>query len=206
MDNSEALFNRISRVYGWFYGRQKRGFEEAISRASSALDLSRFRSALDVGCGTGALCSVLAGLGLEVTGLDQAEEMLEVARSKPGHQGIHFHRGSALTGLPFEHDRFDVSFASHVAHGMKAVNRARLYAEMSRVTRHAVVIHDYASPGTWITALLEWLEKSDYRHFLSEALEEMIHCRRGPLACFESVRLVPIGKSVAWYICVPSRG
>jgi len=41
------------------------------------------RSVLDIGCGTGTFCCVLACLGYSVTGLDPALASLEIARSKP---------------------------------------------------------------------------------------------------------------------------
>lgn len=41
------------------------------------------RSVLDIGCGTGTLCCVLAWLGYSVTGLDPALASLDIARSKP---------------------------------------------------------------------------------------------------------------------------
>jgi SAM-dependent methyltransferase len=41
------------------------------------------RSVLDIGCGTGTFCCVLACLGYTVTGLDPALASLEIARSKP---------------------------------------------------------------------------------------------------------------------------
>lgn len=41
-------------------------------------------SVLDVGCGTGTLCCLLARQGKEVTGLDPAQAELEIASAKPG--------------------------------------------------------------------------------------------------------------------------
>lgn len=41
------------------------------------------RSVLDIGCGTGTFCCVLACLGYAVTGLDPALASLDIARSKP---------------------------------------------------------------------------------------------------------------------------
>lgn len=41
------------------------------------------RSVLDIGCGTGTFCCVLACLGYTVTGVDPALASLEIARSKP---------------------------------------------------------------------------------------------------------------------------
>lgn len=43
---------------------------------------------LDVGCGTGTLACTLAQRGIEVVGLDPAAASLEVARHKPGADGV----------------------------------------------------------------------------------------------------------------------
>jgi ubiquinone/menaquinone biosynthesis C-methylase UbiE len=48
-----------------------------------ALAGSRPRTVLDLGCGTGALCCALAERGHEITGVDPAAAMLDVARRKP---------------------------------------------------------------------------------------------------------------------------
>ena len=42
------------------------------------------RSVLDIGCGTGTFCRLLAQRGVEVIGVDPAASSLEVARSKTG--------------------------------------------------------------------------------------------------------------------------
>lgn len=200
-EDSRPLFEGIAGLYGLFYRRQKRGFRRAVARAEESLDIRCFRSALDVGCGTGALCEVLHSLGLETTGFDQAARMIAFARSRPGNRGVRFVQGNALQGLPFEDRYFDLSFATHVAHGMGREARLRLYAQMSRVTRHAVVIHDYAGTGSPLTALLERLERSDYRYFVARAGEELTALADGPGALFEEVRSVPVGKGTIWYVC-----
>jgi SAM-dependent methyltransferase len=57
------------------------------------------RSVLDVGCGTGTFACLLAGRGLDVTGLDPAGASLDVARAKPGADRVRWlHRDA--TGLP----------------------------------------------------------------------------------------------------------
>ncbi|MCL2469335.1 MAG: bifunctional 2-polyprenyl-6-hydroxyphenol methylase/3-demethylubiquinol 3-O-methyltransferase UbiG [Alphaproteobacteria bacterium] len=52
---------------------------------------------LDVGCGGGLVAEALARLGARVTGLDQGEAVLEVARAHAREQGldIAYHQGSA---------------------------------------------------------------------------------------------------------------
>jgi 2-polyprenyl-3-methyl-5-hydroxy-6-metoxy-1,4-benzoquinol methylase len=53
------LFDTIAPVYGLFYNRQKKRFLEVIQSVRKEIDLAAYKSVLDVGCGTGALCSVL---------------------------------------------------------------------------------------------------------------------------------------------------
>lgn len=43
---------------------------------------------LDLGCGTGLLCDAYASLGHDVTGVDPAKAMLDVARTRPSGQAI----------------------------------------------------------------------------------------------------------------------
>ena len=58
-------------------------------------DLAReARSVLDLGCGTGRLAAELAG-GREVVGVDPAEAMLEIARSRAGGAEAEWVRGDA---------------------------------------------------------------------------------------------------------------
>ena len=53
------------------------------------------RRVLDLGCGTGSFACLLAGRGLEVTGVDPAEASLKLARPKPGAGGVRWVCGDA---------------------------------------------------------------------------------------------------------------
>ncbi|MEV0522368.1 class I SAM-dependent methyltransferase [Streptomyces sp. NPDC050439] len=57
------------------------------------------RQILDVGCGTGTFALLLADRGLRVTGVEPAAASLDVARSKPGSERVHWLHGDA-TALP----------------------------------------------------------------------------------------------------------
>ncbi|UUU33165.1 class I SAM-dependent methyltransferase [Streptomyces sp. CA-210063] len=57
------------------------------------------RQVLDIGCGTGVFALLLAERGVEVVGLDPAGASLDVARAKPGADGVRWIHGDA-TALP----------------------------------------------------------------------------------------------------------
>jgi SAM-dependent methyltransferase len=62
------------------------------------------RRVLDVGCGTGTFACLLAGRGVEVTGVDPASASLAVARAKPGAHTVHWLHGDATTLPPLQVD------------------------------------------------------------------------------------------------------
>jgi ubiquinone/menaquinone biosynthesis C-methylase UbiE len=62
------------------------------------------RHVLDVGCGTGALCCLLAARGIGVTGVDPALASLEVARRKAGADQVEWRPGDATQLPPMQAD------------------------------------------------------------------------------------------------------
>lgn len=62
------------------------------------------RSVLDVGCGTGTFALLLAGEGVDVVGVDPAGASLDVARAKPGGDGVRWVHGDATTLPPLQVD------------------------------------------------------------------------------------------------------
>lgn len=62
------------------------------------------RHVLDVGCGTGSFALLLAGRGVDVTGVDPAAGSLKVARAKPGADRVHWILGDATALPPMEAD------------------------------------------------------------------------------------------------------
>ncbi len=197
------LFNTIAPIYGLFYGRQKRKFTEVLDRVQGELDLASFSTILDVGCGTGALCSVLNKIGLEVTGIEPAEKMLAIAKKKTKGQSITLMQANVLEGLPFDKNTFDIAIASYVAHGLAPEERKRLYKEMGRVAKEYVVIYDYNQKRSLLTSFVEWMERGDYFRFIRNAEKEMKGCVTELKACFSEVRVVNVDVRAAWYICTP---
>lgn len=167
------------------------------------MDLTSYGTVLDVGCGTGALCSVLSGKGLVVTGVDLAERMLDIARRQPENKNVAFIQANVLERLPFGDKYFDISIASYVAHGMQQSDRKRMYSEMSRVTRDKVIIYDYNQKRALMTSMIEWLERGDYFRFIKDAENEMRNCVSDMKGCFSEVKVVDVDTRASWYISTP---
>ena len=201
--NHNILFNLIAPVYGLFYGKQKNRYREVLTRFLPDWRQQGYASILDVGCGTGALCSVLHENGLTVTGVDPAENMLAVAKRQPENQYIRFLQANALSGLPFPDKSFDVSIASYVAHGLQKSERMQLYSEMRRVTKGKVILYDYNQNRSPLTSFVEWLEHGDYFGFIKNPKGDMEDCATELTKCFSGVTVVDVDKRAAWYICTP---
>lgn len=202
--NNNFLFNAIAPVYGLFYNKQKKRYREVLNGAATQLDLASYKSILDVGCGTGSLCSVLNEKGLSVTGIDPAQNMLVIAIRQPENKNILFLQANALEQLPFADQSFDLSIASYVAHGLQKSERVKLYSEMRRVTKSKVIIYDYNQKRSLMTSLVEWLEQGDYFQFIKDPKIEMENCVSEMAKCFSDVKVIDVDKRASWYICTPS--
>lgn len=199
------LFNFIAPVYGLFYKMQKKHYKTILDRVSKEFDLTHYKSILDVGCGTGALCSVLHERSYTVTGIDPAKRMLKIAMDQPENNEIEFLQANVLEQLPFEDKTFDLSIASYVAHGLQKSERKQMYEEMSRVSKSKVILHDYNQKRGLLTTIIEKLEGGDYFNFIKDAKEEMEECMTEMGECFSDVHIIEVDKRAAWYICTPKK-
>ena len=204
-DKPGVLFNRISFFYGLFYERQKRHFLRVLQRVGPQTALHRYKTVLDVGCGTGALCAALNQSGFLVTGIDPAEKMLAVGRNKKENEKVCFMVGDSTQKLPFPDQTFDFSIASYVAHGMPSEQRKKMYREMNRVTRYKVIIYDYNRNRSFWTNVVEWIEGGDYFHFIKHAQNELEDCKTQLEHCFAHVEVIEVDTRAAWYVCTPSQ-
>jgi ubiquinone/menaquinone biosynthesis C-methylase UbiE len=95
---------------------------------------------LDVACGTGFLTRHLRG---ELTGLDQSERMLAVARERLPDATLV--RGDGLE-LPFRDGSFERVFTGHFYGHLEEVDRVRFLAEARRVAPELVVVDAAVRP------------------------------------------------------------
>jgi len=198
MKRKVNIFNLIAPVYGRYYNYQKRLYASVIDMLQSEFDLSSYKKVIDVGCGTGALCSVLHQMGFLVTGIDPAQRMLTIGAGKQENKGIEFMQASILERLPFEDKSFDISFASYVAHGLQEADRKLMYAEMSRITKHLVIFYDYNEKRSLLVDLAERLEGGDYFNFIKKSKTEMNEY-------FGNLRVMRAGVRESLYVCVPPK-
>lgn len=194
--NNNFLFNLIAPVYGLFYSRQKKQYRKDLSILQNHMDFATFNSVIDIGCGTGAMCSVLHKYIPSVTGIDPAKRMLKIGKRKRENNNVNFVYCERCDKFPFEDDNFDFSIASFVAHGLTKKERKTLYKEMSRISKHIVLFYDYNETRSFFTSVIEWLEGGDYFNFIKHVTTELNES-------FQSVTVVPLNKRASWYICIP---
>ena len=92
---------------------------------------------LDVGCGIGGPCRMLAAkYGCKATGIDLTEEFIRTAKLLSHETGLEnltsFVQGNALN-LPFKNESFDVVWTQHVQ--MNIEDKQRFYSEIKRVLK-----------------------------------------------------------------------
>lgn len=94
-------------------------------------------SVLDVGCGLGGPCRLLAEeYGCNVTGIDLTEEFIETAKKLTElvnlQDNIKFIQADALN-LPFDNETFDHAWTQHVQ--MNIADKQQFYSEIFRVLK-----------------------------------------------------------------------
>ena len=72
-----------------------------------------------------------------------------------------------------------------------------MYAEMSRISKHLVILHDYNENRGLFTDIIEWLERGDYFNFIKKVKYELKET-------FRDVNVINVAEKAAWYVCSTS--
>ncbi len=125
---------------GRFDGLERPHWDDELQELERVIASLPEARTLDVACGTGFLTRHLRG---EVTGLDQSERMLAIARERM--PAANFICGDALD-LPFADGSFDRVFTGHFYGHLEEPQRERFLAEAHRVAPQLIVVDSAQRP------------------------------------------------------------
>jgi SAM-dependent methyltransferase len=138
-------------------------YEHVLDRANVGAGVS----VLDCGCGAGRFARLAADLGASVSGIDAAEELIEIAAERTPDGDF---RVGDVEALPWPSDSFDVvtGFSSF----QFADDKVRAFAEARRVSRRTVAV---VIPSRVSESAIASVFKPLFPLFAIEALESMKH-------------------------------
>lgn len=135
---STAGADAYRRKYDSRWTRRLSNWRELSLVANALRRLDPPRRLLDCPCGAGRLISELAPTGAEIIQADFSAPMLRHAADVAGTRSCRVL--ASAVALPFASDSFDVSVCHRLIHHLPAVERTRVFSELSRVTRDAVIL------------------------------------------------------------------
>jgi ubiquinone/menaquinone biosynthesis C-methylase UbiE len=124
----------VRRFYEDIWSQTPEGLEPFEFERRRRFLLSRVRPGdrvLDIGCGEGVFCGLLAAAGARPVGAEIAQEPIDRARRR--HPGLRFELVEPHGPLPFEDAGFDLVWASEVIEHV--ADTARWLSELRRVLR-----------------------------------------------------------------------
>lgn len=130
-----ALFDRIAPMYDAMNERISYGRQRVWKRAMAKEAARNGGDALDLCCGTGDICLLLAETErfVSVTGMDFSRGMLDIAKARCQGKPVTLLEADANAGLPFLDGRFDTVTVSFGLRNLE--NPAAALLEMRRVLK-----------------------------------------------------------------------
>ena len=126
------VFCKVYNEFGWNYYPEI--FGEQLLQWLTQKHLQP-QTALDLACGTGILCRILADSGMDASGMDFSSGMIAIAREN--NPGLHFDVADMTTYRPEKH--FDLVTCTG-----DAVNHIPLLADVEKIFGN---VYAYLSPG-----------------------------------------------------------
>jgi ubiquinone/menaquinone biosynthesis C-methylase UbiE len=143
---------------GRFEDAERPGWDEELAELIAIIEALPVGDVLDVASGTGFLTQHLSG---GITGVDQSETMLAIARARC--PGVAFIRADALA-LPFADGSFDRVFTGHFYGHLRRGHREQFLAEARRVAPELVVVDTATRPGLGPEEVHERILSDGSRH------------------------------------------
>ncbi|MDV2988714.1 MAG: methyltransferase domain-containing protein [Dehalogenimonas sp.] len=153
----------MARFYSLFIDRALKDLRKGIPEFAG---MQPGEKVLDVCCGTGDQAMHIAGLGLEVYGIDLDERMIAVAEAnkrRTRRENISFQTADAAA-LLFKSRSFDYATISLALHEKPPEIQLQVIEEMRRVVKKGgvLVLADFGVPAKWFIRLLEGLVGGDH--------------------------------------------
>ena len=135
-----SVEGKFANWYDFFFDRVLKVIRQ---KNLKIIDSHQGKRIVDLGCGTGAQCRLLADYGLNVTGVDLSEKMLQVANRKNNHK-TRYILGDITTEL-FPNEQFDCALISLVLHPNSLSNIQKILTQAKRLTQNqgVIIITDY---------------------------------------------------------------
>ena len=168
---AEFIFNFIAPLYSKMNHSLGVNYTKIIKTLKKEIEIEG-KKVLDIGSGTGVWSAVYKKHGAgEVLGIDFAKNM--VSESNKNYPHLNFIQGDAENLHQLEDNTFDIVTASYVIHGVTQKHRTRMLSEMKRVSRKHIVLHDFKGETPLFVKFLEFMERSDYKHFKQNICNEL---------------------------------
>ena len=128
------VFCKVYNEFGWNYYPE--AFGEQLLKWMEARNIHP-RTALDLACGTGVLCEILYGQGIDASGMDFSAGMIDIARQRCGE--IHYDVADMITYRPEK--QFDLVTCTG-----DALNHIPALSDVEAIFRN---VYHYLAPGGW---------------------------------------------------------
>ena len=169
---AKLIFNVIAPVYSALDKYVRVAFRKSFFNIKKEIDLEG-KCVLDIFSGPGSWAALYKENGaIKVHGVDIATRMVKKAQEKYSPE-ITFSVSKGNDFPEFEDNSFDIVTASFVLHGMKQEYREKMLSEMQRISKKHIVINDFFGKTPFFIQLLEFLERSDYKHFKKNFCNEL---------------------------------
>ncbi len=177
---------------------------DIIDGVANYIDLADGETALDIGCGSGALTIAVAKknpnarvIGCDRWGKEYASFSMDLCRQNAKTEGVEnaeFQKGDA-TALPFEDGQFDAVISNYVYHNIPTNNRQAILLETLRTLKKGgtFAIHDIFSRNKYgdINAFIDVLYTMGYERVeLIDTTESFMTGREAKLLLLNNSKLL----------------